>query len=51
MAPRLQRDREALANRADIIIKKREKMCTLIDISVPSDRNVTHKEGRKEIKI
>jgi hypothetical protein len=40
-----------LANRPDIIIKnKKEKVCTLIDVSVPSDRNVTHKEAEKKIK-
>jgi hypothetical protein len=44
-------NREVLANRADMIIKnKKERICTLIDIAVPSDRNVTIKEVEKELK-
>jgi hypothetical protein len=40
-----------LANRPDLIIKtKKEKICTVIDASVPSDRNVIHKETEKKLK-
>jgi hypothetical protein len=43
--------REILANRPDIIIKnKRERICTLIDVSVPSYRNETYKEVEKKLK-
>jgi hypothetical protein len=38
-------------NRPDIIIRnKKEKICTLIDVSVPSDRNVTHKKVEQKLK-
>ena len=34
-------DREVTANRPDIKIKnKKEKTCTLIDVAIPTDRNV-----------
>jgi len=33
-------DREVTANRPDIIIKKKEQTCTLIDVAIPADRNV-----------
>ena len=34
-------DREVRANRPDIIIKNnKEKICTLIDVAIPADRNV-----------
>jgi len=34
-------DREVTVNRPDIIIKnKKEKICTLIDVATPADRNV-----------
>jgi hypothetical protein len=47
----VQRGREIWANRPDIIIKnKKERICTLIDVTVPSDRNVTHKEAGKKLK-
>jgi hypothetical protein len=39
-------DREVTANRPDIIIKnKKEKICTLIDVAIPADRNVVQKEA------
>jgi hypothetical protein len=48
----VQTDREVLANRPDVIIKnKKEKICTLMDVSVPSDRNVTRKEAGKKLNI
>jgi len=38
-------DREVTANRPDIIIKNtKEKTCTLVDVAIPSDRNVVQKE-------
>ena len=44
-------DREVTANRADIIIKnKKEKRCTLIDVAIPTDRNVVQKEVEKKLK-
>jgi hypothetical protein len=47
----VQTDREVLANRPDIIIKnKKDKMCLLIDVAVPSDRNVIQKKSEKKLK-
>ena len=44
-------DREVTANRAEIIIKnKKEKTCTLIDVTIPADRNVVQKEVEKMLK-
>jgi len=38
--------RELTANRPDIIIKnKKEKTCTLIDVTIPADRNVVQKQA------
>jgi hypothetical protein len=44
-------DREITANRPDIIVKnKKDKTCTLIDVAIPTDRNVTQKEAEKKSK-
>ena len=44
-------DREVTANRPDIIIKNKiEKACTLIDMTIPADRNVVQKEVEKKLK-
>ena len=44
-------DREVTANRPDIIIKnKKEKTCTLIDVAIPTDRNVVQKEAEKMLQ-
>jgi len=44
-------DREVTANRTDIIIKNRkEKTCTLIDVTISADRNVVLKEAEKKLK-
>ena len=44
-------DIEATANRPDIIIKnKREDTCVLIDVAVPTERNVVQKEAEKKLK-
>ena len=44
-------DREVTANRSHIIIKnKKEKICTLIDVAIPADRNVVQKEAEKKLK-
>ena len=41
-------DKEIKANRPDIIIKdKKEKKCIMIDMSIPSERNVSIKEVEK----
>ena len=41
-------DREIIANIPDITIKnKKEKICTLIDVAIPADRNV-QKEAEKK---
>jgi hypothetical protein len=47
----LHTEREVTANRPDIIIRnKREKTCTLIDVAIPTDRNIMPKEAEKKIK-
>jgi hypothetical protein len=44
-------EREATANRPDIIIKnKKDKTCILIDVAIPADRIVTQKEAEKKLK-
>ena len=41
-------DKEIKANRRDIVIKKKPtNMCMLIDMAVPSDRNIAAKEVEK----
>jgi hypothetical protein len=48
MESRIQTDIEVLANRPDIIVKnKKDKTCLLIDVTIPSDKNVTQKEAEK----
>jgi hypothetical protein len=42
------KDTEVMANRPDIIIKK--KTCILIDVVIPADRNVTQKQAEKKLK-
>jgi hypothetical protein len=39
-----------LANRHDIIIKNKDKTCLLIDVAIPSDKNVIQKEAEKKLK-
>jgi len=44
-------DREVLANRPYIIVKnKNDKTCLLIDVAIPSDKNVIQKEAEKKLK-
>jgi hypothetical protein len=44
-------DRQVLASRPDIIIKnKKDKICLLIDVAIPPDRNVIQKETEKKLK-
>jgi hypothetical protein len=44
-------DREITTNRPDIIIKnKKEKICILIDVAMPAERNVVLKEAEKKQK-
>jgi hypothetical protein len=39
-----------LANRPDIIIKNKEdKTCLVIDVAIPSDKNVIQKEDEKKL--
>jgi len=33
-----------------IIINKKEKTCTLIDVAIPADRTVVQKEAEKKLK-
>jgi hypothetical protein len=47
----IQADREILANRPDIIIKNmKDKICLLIDVAIPSDRNEIQEESEKKLK-
>jgi hypothetical protein len=44
-------DREVLANRPDIIVKiKKDKTCLLIDVAIPSDKNIIQKDAEKKLK-
>jgi hypothetical protein len=46
----VQTDREDLANTSDIIIKNmKDKICLLINVAIPSDRNVIQ-ESEKKLK-
>jgi hypothetical protein len=38
-----------LANRPDIIVKNKDKTCLLIDVAIPSDKNVIQKEVEKKL--
>jgi hypothetical protein len=47
----IQTDREVLANRPDMIIKnKMDKTCLLIDVAIPSYKNIIQKEAEKKLK-
>jgi hypothetical protein len=47
----IQTDREVLTNWPDIIIKnKKDRICLLIDVAIPSDMNVIQKESEKKLK-
>jgi uncharacterized protein (DUF1499 family) len=47
----IQTDRQVLENRPDIIIKNmKDKICLLIDVAIPSDRNVIQMESEKKLK-
>jgi hypothetical protein len=40
-----------LGNRPDVIIKNKiDKICLLIDVALPSDRNVVNKETAKKLE-
>jgi hypothetical protein len=43
-------DREVLANRPDIIVTNKDRICLLIDVAIPSDRNVIQKEAEWKLK-
>jgi hypothetical protein len=42
--------RQVLANSPDIIVKNKDRICSLIDVAIPSDTNVIHKETEKKLK-
>jgi hypothetical protein len=43
---------EVTAYRPNIIIEnKKEKICILTDVAIPSDRNVMQKEAEKELSL
>jgi hypothetical protein len=47
----VQTGREVVANRPDIIVKnKKNKTCLLIDVAMPSDRNVIQKKVEQKLK-
>jgi hypothetical protein len=46
----IQRDRDIFENRPDITIKNKYKICLLIDVAIPSDKNVIQKEAEKKLK-
>jgi hypothetical protein len=47
----IQTDREVLANRPDIIVEnKKDKTCLLIDVAIPSNKNVIQKKAEKKLK-
>jgi uncharacterized membrane protein len=47
----MQTNRQVLANRPDIIIKnKKDKTCLLIDVAIPSDKNIIQKEAERKLK-
>jgi hypothetical protein len=43
--------RVVLASRSGIVIKRRHIICLLIDIAIPSNRNVIWKQAEKELKF
>jgi hypothetical protein len=44
-------DTEVMANRPDIIVKhKKDKTCLLINVAIPTDKNVIQKEAEKKLK-
>jgi hypothetical protein len=46
----VQTDREVLAKRPDITVKNKDRICLLIDVAIPSDRNVIQRGAEKELK-
>jgi hypothetical protein len=46
----IQTDREVSANRPDIIIENKDRTCLLIDVAIPSDKNIIQKEAEKKLK-
>jgi hypothetical protein len=37
-------------NRPDTIVKNKDKTCLLIDVAMPSDKNIIQKEAEKKLK-
>jgi hypothetical protein len=46
----IQTDIEVLAKRPDIIVKNKDRTCLLIDVAMPSDKNVIQKYAGKKLK-
>jgi hypothetical protein len=46
----VQTGREVVANRPDVIVKNKDRTCLLIEVAIPSDRNVIQKEAEKKLK-
>jgi hypothetical protein len=46
----IQTDRGVLAKRPDVIVKNKDRTCLLIDVAIPSDRNVIQKDAGKKLK-
>jgi hypothetical protein len=43
-------DTEVLANKPDITVKNRYRICLVIDVAILSDRNVIQREAEKKLK-
>jgi hypothetical protein len=46
----VQTDREFLEKRQDITVENKDRICLLIDVTIPSDSNVIQKEAEKVLK-
>jgi hypothetical protein len=46
----VQTGREVAANKLDVIVRNKDRTCLLIDVAIPSDRNVIQKEAEKKLK-
>jgi hypothetical protein len=46
----IQTDREVLANMPGIIVTVKDRICSLIAVAIPSDRNAIQKVAEKKLK-
>jgi hypothetical protein len=46
----IQTDREVLVNRPDRVIKNKDRTCLLIDVAIPSDKDVIQKKAENKFK-